>query len=124
MAKDTSPRFYLQLRPTAVGGKGEQVKVSAETESERLEWITAIMKLKEQVPKEEEEDDPYRACCGGAARAAGLYCGWLWRRQRVVRRAVCCAVGRELLLQPSQARRALPRVAPRCHNKNHNDNYP
>ena len=59
IAKDTSPRFYIQLRSQSVGGKGEQVKFAAETDSERAEWISAIMKLKEQVPPE-EDDDPYR----------------------------------------------------------------
>ena len=93
VAKDTSPRFYLQLRPTAVGGKGEQVKVSAETESERLEWITAIMKLKEQVPKEDEEDDPYRASlwAAGGKRQRALAPRWRRGRQRRHCRGGACS---------------------------------
>ena len=59
IAKDAAPRFYLQLKSNSIGGAGEQVKLSAETDSERLEWMNAIVKLKEAIPKE-EDDDPYR----------------------------------------------------------------
>jgi hypothetical protein len=44
-------------RPDA---EGEQIKLTAETETERASWIKAIQKTIETMPKEDPEDDEYR----------------------------------------------------------------
>ena len=75
VANDAVPRFYLQMKTHSLGGPGEQVKLSAETDSERKQWIKAIMDLKALVPVE-EEDDPYREWGGGGdGGAAGGVAG-------------------------------------------------
>ena len=61
--QDISPRFSIKMKARSLdGGEGEQLKLAAETDQERQEWMRIIAKMKEQVPKEEEEDDPYREC--------------------------------------------------------------
>jgi hypothetical protein len=72
ISADISPRFSIRMKSRSMdGGEGETMKLSADTEAERVAWMRVLHKMKESAPQAEEDDDPYREC---SARAAGA--GW------------------------------------------------
>jgi hypothetical protein len=72
ISADISPRFSIRMKSRYMdGGEGETMKLSADTEAERVAWMRVLHKMKESAPQAEEDDDPYREC---SARAAGV--GW------------------------------------------------
>ena len=80
ISADISPRFSIRMKPRSMdGGEGETMKLSADTEAERVAWLRVLQKMKESAPQAEEEDDPYRECQRRRA-------GWWWRRAVVAGR--------------------------------------
>ena len=91
IANDAVPRFYLQMKSHSLGGAGEQVKLSAETDSERKQWMKAIADLKAAIPPE-EDDDPYRESCARALRV--LLNGGSALAHPLPTAAACCSCSR------------------------------
>ena len=71
VAQDLPPRFFLRLKSRKADAEGEAVKLSAETDIERQQWMREITALMQKVPREEDDDDEYRAC---GRRARGGVC--------------------------------------------------
>lgn len=65
VAQDLPPRFFLRLKSRKADAEGEAVKLSAETDAERQQWMREISALMQKMPREEDDDDDYRACSAG-----------------------------------------------------------
>ena len=57
---DVPPRFFLRLKSKSVDKEGVVIKIAAEFETEKAEWVRELAKAIAECPKD-IDDDPVRA---------------------------------------------------------------
>ena len=68
---DVPPRFFLRLKSKSVDKEGVVIKIAAEFETEKAEWVRELAKAIAECPKD-IDDDPVRAALEEKKRKAEL----------------------------------------------------